>query len=287
MSRKTTTQKYCKPHRILRVSRKMKFATVRPNTKWKQTFWLNVVQITTLGNARCCFVMSSRKPMTTSGAARDFRISACRHSGTDFFRFSRSSDRRVKFSQNRRFPEADRRRRVLTFFARFRGAHMDATSVWLLAIAAVAAAVAAVEEDGGDGDDDGGDDDGPIVLYAKHDGGGLACYQDNRDDGGAFWTYASDEQRRQHVFHCPSSLSAYCVNTLTGSRSVRGCSAATGVNKAGCFKVVDDRTRVTSAVCLCKRNLCNAATAAAAASSLLTASAAAAIVFFRRRIFCF
>jgi len=95
------------------------------------------------------------------------------------------------------------------------------------------------------------------VLYPKYKSGGLVCFKDRREDGGAFWTYANDRQRRPHVFHCPSSLSAWCVNVLTGRLSVRGCSGPTGVNRAGCFHVVDTVQNVTSKVCLCKRDYCN------------------------------
>lgn len=95
------------------------------------------------------------------------------------------------------------------------------------------------------------------VLYPKYKSGGLVCYQDRREDGGAFWAYANEQQRRPHVFHCPSSLSSWCVKMLTGQLSVRGCSGPTGINKAGCFHVID--ANVTSKVCLCKRDYCNVA----------------------------
>lgn len=105
-------------------------------------------------------------------------------------------------------------------------------------------------------------DGGRMVLYPKYVAGGLACYQDRREDGGAFWSYANERQRRPHVFHCPSSLSTWCVNVLTGRLSVRGCSGPTGVNRAGCFHVTDPGLNATSKVCLCKRDLCNDAAAA-------------------------
>lgn len=107
-----------------------------------------------------------------------------------------------------------------------------------------------------------------MVLYPKYKSGGLVCYQDRRWDGGAFWTYADSGQRRQHVFHCPSSLSAWCANVLTGQLSVRGCSGPTGVNRAGCFHVVD-RDNATSRVCLCKRDYCNATAARSTALGLV------------------
>lgn len=52
-------------------------------------------------------------------------------------------------------------------------------------------------------------------------------------------------------------LSSWCVKMLTDQQSVRGCSGPTGINEAGCFHVIDGN--VTSKVCLCKRNYCNAA----------------------------
>lgn len=98
------------------------------------------------------------------------------------------------------------------------------------------------------------------VLYPKHVTGGLVCYKDKRTDGGAFWSYANDQQRRPYVFHCPSTLSTWCVNVVTGRLSVRGCSGPAGVNRAGCFHVTDpERKGVTSKVCLCNRNYCNTA----------------------------
>lgn len=97
------------------------------------------------------------------------------------------------------------------------------------------------------------------VLYPKYVAGGLVCYRDNRSDGGAFWSYANDQQRRPYVFHCPSSLSAWCVNMVTGQMSVRGCSGPASVNQAGCFRLTDPQQNVTSKVCLCNRNYCNVA----------------------------
>ncbi|XP_025193952.1 uncharacterized protein LOC112593664 [Melanaphis sacchari] len=102
---------------------------------------------------------------------------------------------------------------------------------------------------------------GRTVMYPKYKSGGLVCYSDRRMDGGAFWSYANERQRRQYVFHCPSSLSAWCVNVATGMLSVRGCSGPTGVNRAGCFHVTDPELNATSMVCLCKRDYCNAAVA--------------------------
>lgn len=106
------------------------------------------------------------------------------------------------------------------------------------------------------------------VLYPKYKPGGLACYKDNRSDYGAFWTYANDQQRRDYIFHCPSSLSAWCVNVMTDKHTVRGCSGPSGINKAGCFHVVNEKKTV-SKVCLCKKELCNAATGPAATWSQL------------------
>lgn len=98
-----------------------------------------------------------------------------------------------------------------------------------------------------------------VVLYPKYVAGGLVCYRDRRTDGGAFWSYANDRQRRPYIFHCPSSLSAWCVNVVTGQLSVRGCSGPAGVNQAGCFRVIDPEQNVTSKVCLCNRDYCNVA----------------------------
>lgn len=103
-------------------------------------------------------------------------------------------------------------------------------------------------------------DGGRTVVYPKYKSGGLVCYKDRRNDGGAFWSYANERQRRDHVFHCPSSLSAWCVNVVTGMMSVRGCSGPSGVNRAGCFHVTNPEGNATSKVCLCKRDYCNAAT---------------------------
>jgi len=150
--------------------------------------------------------------------------------------------------------------------------HRMALSRALLVLSAVW--VAAPAEDGG-----------RTVLYPKHKSGGLACYQDRRWDGGAFWTYADRGQRRRHAFHCPSSLSAWCANVLTGQLSVRGCSGPTGVNRAGCFRVVtDDRENATSRVCLCKRDYCNAAAAgvSSTAAGWLVATALMRVAFAAR-----
>ncbi|KAL4113497.1 hypothetical protein QTP88_017109 [Uroleucon formosanum] len=104
-------------------------------------------------------------------------------------------------------------------------------------------------------------DGGRTVVYPKYKSGGLVCYSDRRTDGGAFWSYANERQRRQYVFHCPSSLSAWCVNVITGMLSVRGCSGPTGINRAGCFHVTNPERNATSKVCLCKRDYCNATVA--------------------------
>lgn len=105
-------------------------------------------------------------------------------------------------------------------------------------------------------------DSGRTVLYPKHKGGVLVCYKDQRSDSGAFWSYANDKQRRPYVYHCPSSLSAWCVSVLTGELSVRGCSGPTGINRAGCFHVDNPDRNVTSKVCLCNSDYCNTATTA-------------------------
>lgn len=121
---------------------------------------------------------------------------------------------------------------------------------------------------------------GRTVMYPKYKSGGLVCYSDQRNDGGAFWTYANERQRRQYVSHCPSSLSTWCVNVATGLQSIRGCSGPSGVNRAGCFHVTDPDHNATSKVCLCKRDYCNTAAAAGGpgAGSLLILAAAVAEV---------
>ncbi|CAH1721946.1 unnamed protein product [Aphis gossypii] len=126
---------------------------------------------------------------------------------------------------------------------------MTAVTLLLTVVAAATMTTTAAAGSGG----------GRTVLYPKHKSGGLVCYSDRRTDGGAFWSYANERQRRQHVFHCPSSLSAWCVNVATGPLSVRGCSGPTGVNRAGCFHVTGPEQNVTSKVCLCKGDLCNGA----------------------------
>lgn len=103
-------------------------------------------------------------------------------------------------------------------------------------------------------------DNNRMVLYPKYKSGVLICYKDQQTDGGAFWTYANDKQRRPYIYHCPSSLSAWCVTKTTGELSIRGCSGPTGVNKAGCFHVTDQQN-VVSKVCLCNRDYCNTAAA--------------------------
>ncbi|KAF0772599.1 Uncharacterized protein FWK35_00006408 [Aphis craccivora] len=128
---------------------------------------------------------------------------------------------------------------------------MPSTAVTVtLLLTAVAAATMTTTAAAGSGG-------GRTVLYPKYKSGGLVCYSDRRTDGGAFWSYANERQRRQHVFHCPSSLSAWCVNVATGPLSVRGCSGPTGVNRAGCFHVTGPEQNDTSKVCLCKGDLCN------------------------------
>lgn len=150
-----------------------------------------------------------------------------------------------------------------------RRTHVMAPTTFFLIVATATAAA--------NGDGDGG----RTVIYPRQKDGGLVCYKDRRTDGGAFWTYASDAQRRPHIFHCPSSLSAWCVNVATGRLSERGCSGPTGVNRAGCFHVTNADRNVTSEVCLCKRDYCNAAAAAAGptgTTSLLAAAAMATAV---------
>lgn len=142
----------------------------------------------------------------------------------------------------------------------------------LLRLAAVVAVLRAVASAGGR----------RTVLYAKSKSGGLACYQHSGTDGGAFWTYADDRQRRPYMFHCPSSLSTWCVNAVTGPVSVRGCSGPTGVNRAGCFHVVDPKLNDTSKVCLCNRNYCNRAVTATAAAAAGTVAASSSFAFFLR-----
>lgn len=134
-----------------------------------------------------------------------------------------------------------------------------AFSVWAAVASAVvvAAAVASVVAVA---------DGGRTVLYPKHKPGGLACYKDRRADGGAFWTYADEQQRRPYLFHCPSSLSTWCVNVITGQLSDRGCSGPSGVNRAGCFDVVNAQRNVTSTVCLCNRSYCNRASSSTSTS---------------------